>query len=115
MDLLGAYLSDDDEFAPAPMAMALDPIDELKQSVVESGDRLVPIAVNLMFELEKRAPNLPHYVKIGVVVQTLETYPQLNDSRFLHYALVKDLYRLAETNNLLIIQRRKRRCCWCWC
>jgi len=112
MDLLGAYLSDDDS-APPHAIMMVDPIYDLKQSVVETGDRLVPIAVNLMFELEKRAPSLPRYVKIGVVVQTLETYPQLNDSKFLHYALVKDLYRLAETNNLLIIQRRERRCCWC--
>ena len=115
MDLLGAYLSDDDS-APPHAIMMVDPIYDLRDAIIEdvSPYSLVPVIVNLMWLVEERAGCLPRYQKVAIICQVLATFPELNDEKHIHHSLVSKLYKLADTDNLLHISKR-RRCCWCWC
>lgn len=114
MSDIASYLSGDESEPPVSIMIA-DPIEELRREIVQdvSPYNLVSVIVNLMFIVEERAGSLPRYQKVGVIVQVLSTFPELNDEKHLHHSLVEKLYRLADTNNLLWVRKDKPRRCLC--
>ena len=118
---LGAYLSDDSNCewitwnVPIEQEMYDDVIQGYAAAIVEdvSPYKLVPVIVNIMWLAELNEKGKSRAYKTDLVVDVLELFPQLKDTRYLHYSIVSKLYGLADTDNLLPMRRpkQKKRCC----
>jgi hypothetical protein len=109
---MGAYLSESDV---SPFTIMPDPIEILRRHVVEpiTSYNLVPITINCMWIVQKHTlVGTDTRQKINLCVLILKSFPELNDSRYLHYSIVEKLY-LASKNRRLEKLRKlgKPQCC----
>jgi hypothetical protein len=109
----GAYLSDD----PAPCPLP-NPIAKLRSLVVEriSVYNYIRVVVNVIWLVENHMlPGSNIKQKINVAVMVLNTYPELNDLKAIHWSTCEDLYRLSFNKKLDYIRRASepRICCCC--
>ena len=127
-DVLLEWLSDDDDEEYVVWDVPLtspdmsdsepsydDIIEIYKYALIDvvSPYTLIPTIVNLMFNIERLNPSKLRIHKIALICDILNSFPQLNDTKYLHRSLVTKLYNLSDTDNLLYIRQkhRNRSCC----
>jgi hypothetical protein len=109
---MGAYLSESDI---SPFTIMPDPIEILRRDVVEpiTSYNLVPIAINCMWIVQKHTlVGTDTRQKINLCVLILKSFPELNDSRYLHHSIVEKLYAASKNRRLEKLRRLgKPQCC----
>lgn len=105
-----SYLSSDDEPCRLP-----SPISELRRRVIEPINQFsyVAIIINLIYLVEQHMIHgAAIHQKISVIVLVLDSWPELNDLRNVHWSTTEQLYKLAINRKLdYVRQQNQPRCC----